>query len=253
MDEPSESPATAFPASDDLPTAPALDASPPSALPPAPAPAARRSWGYLLIGIGALMLLDRMLPNVPNLAWTAIMLAAGAMFVRMWRREPDAWWPLIPGLALLALGTGRLLDLLGLDRWGGALAGALLFVGLGSAFLVVYARDRQHWWAVIPAGALLGLAGSAFFGSIGLAAMSGASLFVGLAAAFLWLLAVERHAWAIFPAGAMVALALVVLGEAAGVRLPRALGSINDLIWPLFLIVLGGWLLLRRERPSEPE
>lgn len=244
MTESPESLAAPTAAPDDAPAPPPPDAPAP------PTRAARRSWGYLLVGIGALMLLDRLLPNVTDLVWTAVMLVAGAMFVRMWRREPDVWWPLIPGLALLALGAGSLLGILGLDRLAGALSGALLFVGLGTAFLIVYLRDREHWWAVIPSGALLGLAGSAFLGSLGMDAMAGASLFVGLAAAFVWLLVIERQAWAIFPAGAMVALVLVVLGEAAGLRLPRGLGSVNDLVWPLFLIVLGAWLLLRRERTA---
>jgi len=232
----------------ELDEAPWPDAGDVPAAGAAHAPSARRSWGFLLIGIGALMFLDRALPNVTDLAWTAVMLGAGFLFIRMWRSAPDEWWPLIPGLALLALGTGRLLDILRLDPWGGALAGSLLFVGLGSAFVIVYLRDRAHWWAVIPAGALLGLAGAAFFGSAGAEGLAGASLFIGLGAAFLWLLAVERMGWAIFPAGAMAALAVVVLGEEAGVRVPAGFRGFDELVWPAFLIAVGAWLLLRKGR-----
>jgi hypothetical protein len=201
----------------------------------------------LLVGIGLIMLLDRAVPDLVPLLWTAVMLGAGALFVSMWRRDPDMWWPLIPGLALLALGAGRLLDHLGLDRLGGALSGSLLFIGLGAAFVVIYLRDQEHWWAVIPAGAMLGLAGSALFGSLGMGALAGASLFLGLGAAFLWLLVVERERWAIFPAGVMGVLALVVLGQAAGMAIPRGFRGVGDSFWPVLLIVVGAWLLFRRE------
>jgi hypothetical protein len=188
--------------------------------------------------------MDQFIPSLEGAVTTLAFLVGGGAFLVLWRREPDEWWPLIPGLALIALGLTRALEWLPLPRVAGALAGSLLFLGLGTAFLVVYVRDREHWWAAIPSGALFGLAGAPFFGSLGYENLAGASLFIGLSAAFLVLLVVERQLWAALPAIALGALAATVLAPQA--LFGRTFVGIGDW-WPLALVVFGAYLLLKRE------
>jgi len=72
----------------------------------------------------------------------------------------------ILGLVLVVLGFAILASNLEIFWIGSALLGLLLFGGLGIVFLVVYRQREQNWWAAIPAGALLGLAGVTLLESI---------------------------------------------------------------------------------------
>lgn len=187
------------------------------------------------------------------------------------------------GLILIGLGALLVLINLGVFRVLAPPLGAILFFAGGAAFLVVFSRDRQQWWALIPGFALLGLgvaalgggaAGSWFLGLIG----------AGFAAIYL---SDSRHWWAIIPAGALVTLALTawvgsgwlagpllfaglagtfillyLLPEGQGKQswaLYPALGlgaftilvlvtaiGLPSVVWSLLLIAAGGWLVWRQ-------
>lgn len=111
--------------------------------------------------------------------------------------------------ALLVAGVVLLLVNLGVFGDQEAAARGALFVLGGVAFLAVFARSRQQWWALIPGGTLLGLGATALFGSA-LGAWSGA-LFLGtIGLAFgLIFLSDRDHWWALIPGGVLVTLALV--------------------------------------------
>ena len=68
---------------------------------------------------------------------------------------------LIAGLFLIGAGALFLLQNLRIIRLGGL--GDLFvaaFFGLGAlAFLAVFLANREHWWSLIPAGALFGIGG----------------------------------------------------------------------------------------------
>jgi len=115
-------------------------------------------------------------------------------------------------IAGLLIGVG-VLNLLARAGWmvgvGGWLWG-LLFLAAGGAFLWLYARDRQQWWAVFPGFGLVGLAAAVLMGN------AGGVLFLallGLAFALVYS-ADRRRWWAIVPAGALATLALVAWLEA---------------------------------------
>lgn len=115
-------------------------------------------------------------------------------------------------IAGLLIGVG-VLNLLVRAGWmigvGGWLWG-LLFLAGGGAFLWLYARDRQQWWAVFPGFGLVGLAAAVLMGN------AGGVLFLallGLAFALVYS-ADRRRWWAIVPAGALATLALVAWLEA---------------------------------------
>lgn len=120
-------------------------------------------------------------------------------------------------LAIALVVAGVLLLISRLDGFGNVasgVGGAVLALG-GVAFLTVFARDRNQWWALIPGCALAGLAAVAFLGR-GLGAWSG-GVFLGSIGAAFWLLFLfqREHWWALIPGGALFTVGLV-----AG--LPRA-------------------------------
>jgi hypothetical protein len=144
----------------------------------------------------------------------------------------------IGGLLLLLFNFG----LLGVEQplVRPLLAGGLALAGV--AFFSAYLAARQHWWRLLPAWTLLGMAGM-----IGLSILTpartvnGALLLAGLAIAFLhiyWLNRAE-HWWALLPGGFLLVLtATVAISEWAplpvlGGALFVGLGAVFGLVYLL--------------------
>jgi hypothetical protein len=90
---------------------------------------------------------------------------------------------------------------------------AIFAIG-GVAFLGVYVGDRQRWWALIPGGALLGIAGimalEAFFPGRG--ALASIIFLLALSSTFLAVFVFHRENWwAIIPGGVLLTTAVVAL------------------------------------------
>jgi len=188
--------------------------------------------------------------------------------------------------ALVVAGVVLLLVNLGVFGDQEAAARGALFALGGIAFLAVFARDREHWWALIPGCALLGLGATALFGSA-LGAWSGALFLGAIGVSFGIIFLIDReHWWALIPGGVLLTLALVsgMRGNVQagvfffGLAVTFALvavaptpdgrqtwawipsvalalvgamttGGIRDplgIIWPAALILAGGFLILRR-------
>lgn len=188
--------------------------------------------GLLLIVLGVLGLLGQFgwLEGFGNLVGTALFALAAALVLAQYRRRRERLWtlPVGFGLAGLALAT---LDTV----WGG---GAFLG-GIGLGFVAIYVESRPDWWALIPGGILLSLGFAAITDEAG-RGDGGAGFFLGLAITFLVVYALPdaRQRWAIYPAGAAAVLAVVAFGFGA------------EWIFPLVLLALGAYLLLRPERPA---
>src|SRR5262245_50871436 len=119
---------------------------------------ARLVAGLLLTGGGLIYLLQNLgYIHWGGLVWGAAAAVAGALFLGLAVSDRRQWWAIIPGLTLLAVAV-----LAGLGYWAPTLAsqwGGLLFLGaIGVSFWIVYALDREHWWAIIPGGVLITLA-----------------------------------------------------------------------------------------------
>lgn len=102
--------------------------------------------------------------GLPLLIWTnlpagfivAAMLGLIAPpFVYVYLRDQRQWWALIPAYTFAVL-AGLPLGI-ELNLRPEFVIGYLMF-GCAAPFVVVYARDHKHWWALIPAG-VLGSAG----------------------------------------------------------------------------------------------
>jgi hypothetical protein len=101
---------------------------------------------------------------------------------------------------------------------------AAVFIFAGAAFLVVYARNRAHWWALIPGMTLAGV-GVTMLLPEPLSYLGGA-ITLGAVGLSFWLIyfSHREHWWAIIPGGVLLTLAAV---SALTPSLPQlALGSL---------------------------
>lgn len=191
----------------------------------------RAGWalGLALVVLGVLLLLQALGVVLGRWLFGLLLLGAGGGFLAAYLRGRYGWAS-IPGLGLLGLGLALFLE-------GEAWAGSLFLLGLGAGFVATYLADRAQWWALIPGGILLSLAGVALVEGL-FAVEAGWLLFLGMALTFAALFLLG-HRWALWPAlGVLVPLALT--REPLRLLLAYAL--------PLALILVGGYLLWRSLR-----
>jgi hypothetical protein len=196
----------------------------------------RLVWGALLILAGVMFMLQEfnILGNAFQYLWVLLMIAGAGVFLWIYITKKDQWWAIIPGLALAGLGLVALegiLDLFPGAEWVGA-----VFLGfLGLAFWLVYLRKQENWWAIIPGGVLVTLALVS-----GLDVWTDVLFFLGLAVTF-GLVAVlpnQTHdtRWALIPAGILFVLGLALFAP---------IQSILQIIWPLALVGLGIYIMIK--------
>jgi hypothetical protein len=201
--------------------------------------------GLALAGAGVLFLLQNLgfLGPLTNAFWALLFGAGGVGFLAVLARNRARWWVAIPGFALLGIGVLIALGDLApafAQAWGGA-----LFLGmLGLGLWVVYLVCRACWWAIIPGGALFTLALIAGLSETMAGENLGWVFFLGLSATFglVYLLPTNegRMNWAIYPAAALLAMALLVMA---------AMAEAVNLVWPAVLILAGVYLMYRTLRP----
>lgn len=197
-------------------------------------------WGGLLIAAGGLLLLQE-LGNVSgawSIIWTFLFGIAGVGFLYLYLTDRSQWWPLIPGLTLVSLAALILVEEFfpGIT-WGGA----IFLGGIGLSFWLIYFTNRDNWWAIIPGGVLLTLAAVAALEPV--ADDDGGIFFLGLGITFalVGLLPTSqgRMQWAFIPAAVLLIM---------GIFLATPLLPLLNYIWPVALILLGGYLILRNFR-----
>lgn len=211
-------------------------------------------WAVALVIAGVLLLLfnfDVLARYEPTAQYVmAALLGVGglaALISYFWQR--DQWWRLMPGWTLLALAAMVLLSIN--DAVARPYIAALLFVGLTLAFAHLYLVNRsEHWWAIIPGGFMLVLAGVISLSvSITRIETLGAALFVGMGLVFglVYLLAGKRrHWWALIPGGVLVFFGLLTYSVENTVQ--------NTLLqwWPATLIVVGAAIAFIAAAQSPP-
>ncbi len=195
--------------------------------------------GLLLVAAGVVFLLDNL--KLIALDWEMLvgpMFAIGGLvFLIVFIMDKKNWWALIPGFVLIGIGIIIFMDQ-SMESMGELWSGAVFLGLLGLAFVLVYLSDRRHWWAIIPGGVLLTLAGVTLISNEGV--LAGGVFFLGMAATFglLWILPkpAGRLNWALYPAGILVVIGLLVI-----------LGATNliNFVWPVALLVGGGFILYR--------
>jgi hypothetical protein len=120
------------------------------------------------------------------------------------------------------------------------LGGALFLGGIALAFWMIYLVNPDHWWAVIPGGALFTLALVAGLSSVLEGVEMGGVFFLGLGLTFALLALLpapgERLNWAIIPAIVLLAMGALITAAAA---------QLIDYVWPSVLILGGLYLIYR--------
>jgi hypothetical protein len=200
-------------------------------------------WGILLIVVGVLFLLESLEILSIGGAWAVVFAAAGLIFGYTYLEDRERWWAIIPATALLGIagliGASELLPR-DADQWS-----VTVFLGaLALGFLLIYlSTHREQWWALIPGGVLLTLAIS-----IGLEPLISGEGFVGLffigigltfALVYALPSAEGTMRWALIPAAIMAIMGIIFLSVAS---------SLATYVWPVALILVGGYVLLRNIR-----
>lgn len=199
----------------------------------------RLLWGALLILAGILFFLQefQVLGSAFEYLWIILMAFGSGAFLWIYFTKPDQWWAVIPGLTLLGLtlvGLENIIRIFPGASWSGA-----VFLGcIGLAFWLVYLRRQEQWWAIIPGGVLLTLALVA--GLDFLTDWTDVIFFLGMGLTFLLVAFLPGQAyntrWAFIPAGILGALGLLLMAP---------IQSVFNYIWPIFLVGLGIFVLIR--------
>lgn len=203
----------------------------------------RTIWGILLIVMGILFLLESLEILALGGAWAILFAVTGLAFGYTYLENRENWWAIIPALALLSIGA-----LIGMDAYAPGLddqwGGSIFLIGLALSFWIILFTTRfEQWWAVIPGGILLTLAVL-----IGVEPLIGDDAFAGLfmmgiGATFLVVSFIRSPdgpmRWALIPAGILGMIGVILLATAT---------QWANLIWPIALIIGGGYLLLRSVR-----
>ena len=198
--------------------------------------------GLLLIAAGVLLLLGNL--EIITLNWEMLIGPmfgiGGLVFLLVFILNTDEWWALIPGFILVGLGIntfmGQYMETMS-GQWGGA-----VFLGfIGLAFIVIYFFHNEHWWAIIPGGVLLTLAGVTLLPATD--ALSGGVFFLGMALTFGLVYILPKPAgkltWALYPAGILFLIGLAIMLNVA---------NLINYIWPVALLIAGGYLIFRALR-----
>jgi hypothetical protein len=127
----------------------------------------RSNWivGGLLIALGAMFLLWQTIPGDISvaLAFIAGLSGVGVTFLAVYLNNREHWWALIPSYVMFAV--AGIIFLAAILHVGYFVAPYVMFA-IALPFLYVFIHNREHWWALIPAGIM---------GSIGVAFLVGAA------------------------------------------------------------------------------
>ena len=210
----------------------------------------RLIWGGMLILLGLLLLAETLdwLGGLNVSFWSLILGAASLIFLTTFVNDRKQWWALIPGLVLL--GVAAAVVLAEQDLVADHVVATIILAAVGLPFLLIYIIDRQHWWALIPAFTMVGVAAGVFLEGAGTITGQATAGFVlgGISLGFLFVYVVDRELWwALIPGGIMGLMAMIFL-----------LATAARFILPVAIILFGLLLLYRnlasdRQQPHKPD
>jgi hypothetical protein len=197
--------------------------------------------GLILAGVLALLQAVGILPYggfFGGLMMAGLFGIGGLAFLAVLVQKPSGnWWAVIPGVVLLTLSSMILLGQIA-PEFIVSFGGGFFLAGISLAFWLVFAITPENWWAVIPGGVLLSLAGVTVVEHVK-ALEAGGILFIGIGLTFalLGLIRVngKRMDWPWIPA--LVLLVLGILVSFATARLVQYLLPAGLLIAGLFILI----------------
>ena len=201
--------------------------------------------GALMIGAGVLFLLQtfNIVPNAWNILWIGAFAVGALVFFYVYFSDRAQWWALIPAMTLFGL-AGTVLVASCFPEFAD-ISGAFFLTGISLGFWLIYLTNREFWWAIIPGGVLLTLSAVVFADDWIAGDSGGGVFFLGLALTFVGvaLLAKPRENfwWAYIPAAVLFVMGVFLIGP---------LQSVFNYVWPVALILAGGFLLFRNFRKN---
>lgn len=192
-------------------------------------------WGAALVGVGLLLLLQTtgLVSSVGSLTFGLLFLLGSLGFLSVFLSNRTQWWALFPTFALGFIG----LMIIRSHMWLPFDGGALFLGGLGAFFAMVYATQRANAWAIIPGGVLLTLGAVSLVNDVVRGVDMGWFFFAGLAATFGFHHRQTRDSWSMLAALGCALVGALVLA-----------GSLMRFAFPLALVAVGGYLLVRHQR-----
>ena len=199
-------------------------------------------WGGLLILFGVMSLVEVYFDLGPWV-WVAVLAAAGLGIFGLYYTDRSQWWLLIPGYALWAV--AGLITFVTLNILQDEAIAFYVLSAIALPFLYVFIRDREQWWALIPAyvlfavGLMVGLLGLGILNDL----LVPAYVMFAIAIPFFVVYARNpRNWWALIPGGVMGIIGLAFLIAEAAVQY----------VVPALLIIAGIWVLARQFMRKEP-
>lgn len=205
-----------------------------------------RIWlGIGLIVVGLLILMDefRWIYFRDELIIAVVFALIGVALLTSYSRDKMVW-KLIVGL--IGLFVGSVIFLESTRIVSDDYTGMLVLWLLAAAFLVVYLRNRKHWWAVIPGGILLTIGATVGLEETfwRLRYYTDSFFFLGIALTFGYLFFIRNSenklGWAIWPAGAGALIGAMTLLDEWFYYI-----DFEDYIAPAALILIGLYLIGR--------
>ena len=203
-------------------------------------------WGGLLLLFGVMALVETY-TDLSAWVWVAVLAAAGLGVFGVYLTDRSDWGLLIPAYVLWAI--AGLVGLVELNILRNESVATYVLAAIALPFLVVYLRNRDQWWALIPAYVLVAV--GVMVGLIGLGVLDDLLIpaYVMFAIAIPFFAVYARNTkqwWALIPGGIMAVIGLsFLIAEAAA-----------QYIGPAVLILVGAWVLVRqfmRREPTGPE
>ncbi len=188
-------------------------------------------WGLVLIILGAVFLLNQTVLRMGEIVWMTIMAGISLSFLAVYLSNRRQRWALIPAYVFGAIGGLLLLAGVGFRNDWIAL---YVLAAIAAPFYAVYLRNREQWWALIPAYVMTVIAGLVVLDGVFGGEMVASTIMFAIAGPFVFVfLRNPKNWWALIPAGIMGLIGLGLLASAFAYLVPAA------------LIVLGVYLMVR--------
>lgn len=183
--------------------------------------------GLILIAVGAFAILGNsgLFGGMGNMIFAIGIGTGGLYLLRQFMRNRQQLWASIAGSVLAGLALASMT---------GAMAGFYFLAMIGLGFIIIYHKQPEHWWAIIPGGALWTLATVAASEVLLPRWDASALFFAGLAATFGYLYKLGRG-WSIYPAIVLFMVAFLNFSFSGGWIVPA-------------LLIAAGFYIIQRKR-----
>lgn len=190
----------------------------------------------IVFGVLALLLNINVLHDLDDILGGFLLLAGAFVFYSLYNRNRSRWWPLLPAIVLAVLAVGVILGTF--VPFATDLLGAAFMYAIFAVFAFVFTRNRDSWWAILPAGIFFTLGTIVLVDSLDLleSDLNGVVFFLGLGLTFLYVWSLRHDIknldWALWPASVLLILALFIyLNQVRWMR--------DEYIFPLLVILIG--------------